>query len=466
MEKRGYQFEDFKNNPSVRKVFLRACHYGYDLAQRQIAALVINLEKEIGSLGQTLKEQRRRRDPKAKSTLNLIQIIRNRQITLRRLIDSILFAMIKQENWLFRRFTIDMEIHNIDPVVLDRTVRTAVELNRDDRLKFNLVSDLSTVVQIGDLVEIDVTNRGAGKWRIVELKEGKVNELISGLIEQQEVVGEAVQVAKETLGEKGAKQTVRMIRQASRMKELVRIVETDRGLDPLYETEALMSRDTLTLADYHSELERVYKRAKEKGTAAIEINGCLRIFGISKEKFKDRHRRAAAHQFFHMANRGRRCALSTDSNPDERREEIRMLNTIPYFVDIVDYNLNVPMADPIFSLSNSEMVFDLVMGRVRIFVQFDVEAFFRFAEANKIKVRWIKGKEAESVKKFSKRWPGTDAWGILAELANGNRMTLLSGFIIRPYTNFTTPRQLLEMIQDWPGQIAKTDPSGNLESPI
>src|SRR5260221_5160403 len=173
MEKRGYRFEDFEHNPSVRKVFIRACHYGYDLAQRKIAALVINMEKEIGSLGQTLREQRRHRDQKAKSTLNLIQTIRNRQIVLRKLIDSILFAMVKEENWLFRRFTIDMEIHNIDPVVLDRTVRTAVDLNRDDRLKFNLVSDLSTVVQIGDLIEIDVTDKGGGKWRVVELKEGK-----------------------------------------------------------------------------------------------------------------------------------------------------------------------------------------------------------------------------------------------------------------------------------------------------
>jgi len=67
---------------------------------------------------------------------------------------------------------------------------------------------------------------------------------------------------------------------------------------------------------------------------------------------------------------------------------------------------------------------------------------------------------------MSKRSSGTDAWGILAELANGKRMTLLAGFIIRPYDNFTTPRQLLEMIQDWPEQLAKTDPSGTLDSPI
>ena len=45
-------------------------------------------------------------------------------------------------------------------------------------------------------------------------------------------------------------------------------------------------------------------------------------------------------------------------------------------------------------------------------------------------------------------------------------MRLLSGFIIRAYANLTTPRQLLEMIQDWQEQLAKTEPSRDLESPI
>jgi hypothetical protein len=465
MEKRRYRFEEFNNDPTVRKVFIRACHYGYDLAQRQIADLVISMEEEIGRLSGTLKEQRRQKVPAARATLGLIQITRNRQIVLRRLIDSILFAMVKEENWLFRRFTVDMSIHNIDPAVLARTVRTAVELNRDNRLKFNLVSDLSTVVQIGDLVEIDATAKGTGKWRIVELKEGKVNELIAGLIEREKVAGEAVEAAKEALGEKGAKQAGRVVRQVRRMKELRRIVETDRGVDPLYETETLMSRDSVTLADYHNELERVYEHAKKKGSAAIQINECLRIFGISQEKLNSRQHGAAAHQFFHMASRGRDCALLSN-NADERNDEMRMVASVPYFVDITSYNLNVPMADPIFSLVNSKMVFDLVMRRVRIFVQFDVEAFFRFAEAHKVKIRWISGKEAQLVKRFSKPWPGTDAWGILAELANGDRMTLLPGFLIRPFTNFTTPHQLLEMILNWPEQLADTDPSGTLGSPI
>jgi hypothetical protein len=154
LEKRGYRLPDVETNVSATRIFLRACHYGYDLAQRQIAAAVIEMEHQISDLNARLKEQRRKRDS---TTLleELIRTVRNRQITLRRLIDSILYAMIRQENWLLRRFTIDLEIHNIDPIVLERTVRMAVDRNREDRMKFNLVCDLSTVIQIGDLMEID-----------------------------------------------------------------------------------------------------------------------------------------------------------------------------------------------------------------------------------------------------------------------------------------------------------------------
>jgi hypothetical protein len=165
LEKKGYGQADFESNPSVRRQFLRACHYGYDVAQRKIAQLVIEMEGDRRQLTTELKELRRKRDPAATVIEGRILVIENRQLVLRRLVDSILFAMIKEQNWLLRRFTRDLQIHKIDPVVLARTIRTAVERNAADRLKFNLVSDLSTVVQIGDLIEIDTSAQGAGKWR-------------------------------------------------------------------------------------------------------------------------------------------------------------------------------------------------------------------------------------------------------------------------------------------------------------
>jgi hypothetical protein len=344
LEKKRYTQADFENNPSVRREFLRACHYGYDLAQRQIAKLVIAMEEEVVRLTADLKELRRKRDPEAKNVLHRIHVVRNRQITLRRLVDSILFALIQQENWLLRRFTIDLTIHNIDPVVLNRTVQVAVERNREDRLKFNLVTDLSTVAQIGDLIEIDVTAQKARKWKVIELKQGTMNEVLSGLIGQEtsKPSSEVVKAVRKSIGEKAAKQAQRMIRQVQRMGELERIVETDRGLDPLNEIETLITPDTLTLDDYRNEIEKIHKRAKLKGAAALEINGCLRIFGITKEKSKNRASAVAAHQFFHMANRERSCAFSVEGNVTAQGDENRMLKRVPYFVDIADYNLTRP----------------------------------------------------------------------------------------------------------------------------
>ena len=188
LEKKGFRLPEIKDRPAALRAFLRGCHYGYDLAQRQIAALVIEIENTIAERTQKLKELRRARNCEAKAVLSHIRILRNRQITLRRLVDSILYAIIRAQSWLLRRFTMDLRIRPIDPVVLERTIQVAVARNRENRLKFNLVSDLSTVVQIGDLVEVDLTARKDRKWAVIELKQGRVNELLAGMIGEKETL--------------------------------------------------------------------------------------------------------------------------------------------------------------------------------------------------------------------------------------------------------------------------------------
>jgi hypothetical protein len=347
----------------------------------------------------------------------------------------------------------------IDPVVLERTIRVAVDRNRENRLKFNLVSDLTTVLQIGDLIEIDATAQRDPKWTVIELKEGRTNELLAGMIGEKEATLEAedFESMKKLVGDTAPKQAQRMLRQQRRMRELTRIVETDRGIDPMHEVETYMTPDPAELEDYCGEIEKVYELAKQKGAGAADVDSCLRVLGVAREKAKGHSWGSAGHQFFHMANPGRSWAFVGNQSLAEQDEEIKALKSVPYFVDLVDYNLMVPIADPIFTWPNTEMVLDLVMGRIRLFVQFDVEAFFRVAAKDKIKMRWVVGKEAEKIKKMSMRFPGSpDAWGIHAELPEGDTQTLLAGFLSRPFTNFARPRQLIDLIKRWPAQIAKT----------
>src|SRR5207245_7159407 len=144
-------------------------HYGFDLAQRQVTRAVIDLEEKARSLS-----GRPRGDADAaKNRVQLLRVIRTRQRVLRRLIDSILWQILYPEERALRYFAVDDRLHPIDPPVLMRLADIAHQRNREDRLKFNVVCDLTTAVHIGDLVEVDRTNLTKASWRVVELKDGK-----------------------------------------------------------------------------------------------------------------------------------------------------------------------------------------------------------------------------------------------------------------------------------------------------
>jgi len=44
LEKKGFKLPDIRDSRPALRAFLRGCHDGYDLAQRQIASLVIEIE--------------------------------------------------------------------------------------------------------------------------------------------------------------------------------------------------------------------------------------------------------------------------------------------------------------------------------------------------------------------------------------------------------------------------------------
>src|ERR1700722_14211152 len=137
-----------KDRAAYRR-FIRGCHYGWDLAQRKIAALLIEYAKRNRVLASEVKTDLRSRNiADAKEKRDLMSCLEGRQIVLRRLADSILYHLIEMQHWVLRRTSLEYKIQPIDPVILAETVSTATELNREERLKFSLVSDLTTGVHV------------------------------------------------------------------------------------------------------------------------------------------------------------------------------------------------------------------------------------------------------------------------------------------------------------------------------
>jgi hypothetical protein len=140
---------DPMQDPTTYRRFLRAVHYGFNQAQSDTAKLLIELELQARDL-------RKGRAPDRKPQKETLRVVEARQRVLRRLMDAILFQVLYPEHRASRYFAAQTGMQAIDPVVLRRTADIAHRRNADDRLIFHLVSDMTTVAQVGDLAFVSI----------------------------------------------------------------------------------------------------------------------------------------------------------------------------------------------------------------------------------------------------------------------------------------------------------------------
>jgi hypothetical protein len=184
----GRPFEEAMTNRAAHRRFIRGCHYGFDLAQRHIGKYVLQIEEQINIFEGDLKKFRSKNKHKAAASLDQIKVLRNRQLVLRRLVDSILYSMLvtSEDHWAMKHLSIEGRVKRIDLVTLPKMIDEAVARNKSDRMSFHLVCDLTTGAQIGDLIRIDRSSPDKAPWEVIELKYGKVNAILHQIIESHQ----------------------------------------------------------------------------------------------------------------------------------------------------------------------------------------------------------------------------------------------------------------------------------------
>ena len=107
------------------------------------------------------------------------------------------------------------------------------------------------------MVEIDLSQQGR-KWKLIELKEGKVNEHLLQLIEgdRLDASGQSKDPLDAPLTEKSRQQAQRMVKQQKRMKEVVRFVTLDRGYEISDVIETFITPDTVVIEHFLPELSK------------------------------------------------------------------------------------------------------------------------------------------------------------------------------------------------------------------
>ena len=446
LNSKGYQLQDIGIDTTARDVFIRGCHYGYDKAQQRIGAKILTLDSQIRQERERLKDLRRQRDKGVKTVTTLLRILGDRQLVLRRIIDTIVYTIVAPDDWVMRRLG-DNEIRSIDPVVLARTLEYANSKNQESRRRFAVVSDLTTFVHMGDLFEVSWVPGERKSWQIIELKEGRVNSLLSGILREKsgELAEDDIEKIKQMLGADGVKQARRMQRQNESRRQFHRLIATDRGIDFASKMEMFLTSDMIVTEDYEEDVSELVGEAETRGYASKSIDGCLHLVAFRGEILPIKKHTLVP--LFHLSShiaRHRELPPQTDLF-----EQWKDFDSNAPIVDVVDLSMRVPCAKAIFSWASVSLTqqIDLAFGRIRVVAYFDIDAFVDQVKSRGIKCAWITGTDADSIRKISPIIPGSpDAHGLRMEFPSGVQHIIMNGFFSRVHLYLTKPSCLISMI--------------------
>jgi hypothetical protein len=383
------------HTPAV-KVFQAACLPDFKTSQNLIGGSILSLADKLADLREEEHRARVSGDPSLANIVGLRQTVENRQLALRRLMDGLLWVLIWPNRWILKRVRVELGIRSIDRGTLQPILEAAN--SRNGTLPpdtFLLVSDLTTVVQLGDLVIAKWTpSRNSMKVTFAEIKYGKHNVLLWKRLHAETTEDEKSRASSihTELGPKSAKQAERILRQERRLEDFDRLIKTDEGRDPMSGKPFRMTRNTTVTRDYLDELSALVSAAKVEGSSGMTIDGCLHLLATESQERSIEFGARLAHNFLH-ARTGPHCTIEDPSSAE--RDAIL---AAPKAVNLFEFDMSSPLGMPPFLWYPKELMFDVMMERIRIFAQFDYAKFFQSARLSGVVMRLVQGREARRLK--------------------------------------------------------------------
>src|SRR3990167_8188630 len=309
----------------IQEKFTRCCHKGYDKAQRKIAEEIIKLNKLKKIKELELMDCRKKHDKQPFLNLKkIIYVLDNRILVLRRIIDTIAFTLFQGKTWIGRRFRLLDEMKEIDTKAILSNLKEAILLNEQDRLKFAVVCDLTTFIDVGDLLQIDF-HRHPAKWRIIELKEGKVNKILEDFLKKEgpSISEEESKEFLDKISHHAIKQAERMTRQKNRIKEIYNIVEKNEGIDISFKIPIRLNENEILSRHYDETLNKIIETTRTKGFHASIIDKCLILIAVKNTPDN------AYHLLYHLLFPELDCAFSKNDS-EGIQKEVKEMQRIPF----------------------------------------------------------------------------------------------------------------------------------------
>lgn len=143
-----------------------------------------------------------------------------------------------------------------------------------------MLNDLSTFVHVCDIVRGFPLERH--KLHFLELKEGRVNELLEKKLMGYEPVPESLQklAADPAIEDRYKSQAKRVLKQRIRLNQTIQVLQTDEGVDIKTGRPFRTNHDVIPEESYRKVFVSECERAIREKVSAFRVNYCLH-FGIA-----------------------------------------------------------------------------------------------------------------------------------------------------------------------------------------
>jgi hypothetical protein len=441
LEASGYKLGDDLVNDDAHEHFNNGLFSSFGQTQAEIGKLFINLETMRQELHEKLKRQRGERDQGQHETETLLEAIGNRQLILRRLMDGILWVLLPKV-WIANHLSVKGDVTTPDTEELKRLLAIASMQNDANKREIHLVSNLTTFVQIGDIVRIRWDENGV-YIRLQEVKFGQVNDTLCDIIDSEGGVLSDSLLAKieSKLGTHAKVQAQRMTKQRGRMERFASTIENS-SRPPEVPKDALMESLTRvvppTQRSYLNKLPELVSDAKSRGFGILIIDDCLLLFSVTEKWLADfGDVQQLPHWIFHIKNPGLKC----------ERGEIEALKRESPLVNLAGHNMTRLVSRSPLIWYPKDLVLDVVMGRVVVFAQFDLQRFFKIAMRAGFELSLIKGKQVESyMRSSSPLLEDKAAYGVNVKFANGKSLPFRPSVFNSIFSHLIPPSEILRLI--------------------
>lgn len=338
-----------------QKEFMAACHRGYEKAQSRILELV-----------QQIHEDR---------TLSGGEKI-YRELVYRRVIDAIAFIILQTQSHVARRLELHDRPPKIDFNIVKETKKKVDSLNKESRRTFAVLADLSTFIHVADILRVDL-RAGSPRVSLIELKSGRVNQLLLSQLERYKPKPESLEELKDDriIDVRHMPQAERILRQKIRIGQIQEVLKFDQGIDVSLNKPIKLLEKVIKTESYADALNAACRQARVHGYASATVQHCIHVgVGYAEDRMEAKTKARKAAQFALFSALG--DAPSTLN--DVQKELLEQVSQPDFYkgFDLLRFNLYGMSAEPFPMWTiDRDLLLDLIAQRCSIFLVFDLPAF-------------------------------------------------------------------------------------------